>query len=315
MADIELGYGVQQFYVNGGTDAWIVRISRHATSAQIIKGIHALDKVDLVNLLAIPGCSAPEVIAAALEYCAKRRAFFIIDSPRDSVSPAQIVDALASGAIPCSPNAAVYFPWIRIADSLRHNQLRTTPPSGAVAGLIARFDAARGVWKAPAGVDATVPGAQGLTRDMSNAENGMLNPLGVNCLRRLPNGIVVWGARTSAGADQLASEWKYVPVRRTALFLEQSIERGLQWAVFEPNAEPLSAAIRLSVGAFLNELFRAGAFQGRTPNEAYFLKCGRETITQQDLDAGFVNVLIGFAPLKPAEFVVLKIRIKAGTPA
>ena len=314
VADLELGYAVQQFFLNGGTDAWVVQINRRFTTAQIIKGIHALDKVDLVNLLAIPGCSAREVIAAASEYCVKRRAFLIVDSPRDIPTAAKMEHALASGAIPRPPNAAVYFPWIHIADPLRNNELRSSPPSGSVTGMIARTDATRGVWKAPAGVEATLRGAQSLTREISDAENGVLNPLGVNCLRRMQNGVVVWGARTLAGADQLASEWKYVPVRRMALFLEQSIERDLQWAVFEPNDEPLWAAIRLSVGTFLNELFRAGAFQGRTPREAYFVKCNRETITQQDLDSGSINVLVGFAALKPAEFVVLKIRIKAAAP-
>jgi len=141
----------------------------------------------------------------------------------------------------------------------------------------------------------------------------LLNPLGINCLRTFPvYGTVVWGARTIDGNDQRGSEWKYVPVRRMALFLEESLYRGTQWVVFEPNDEPLWAQIRLNIGAFLQGLFRQGAFQGKSAKEAYFVKCDRETTTQADINLGIVNILVGFAPLKPAEFVVLKIQQIAG---
>ncbi len=144
-------------------------------------------------------------------------------------------------------------------------------------------------------------------------ENGVLNPLGINCLRFFPvYGRIAWGARTLKGADQLADEWKYIPVRRTALFIEESLYRGLKWVVFEPNDEPLWSQIRLNVGAFMNNLFRQGAFQGSTPREAYFVKCDKETTTQNDIDLGIVNIIVGFAPLKPAEFVVIKIQQIAG---
>jgi phage tail sheath protein FI len=152
-----------------------------------------------------------------------------------------------------------------------------------------------------------------LTVSLTNNENGQLNPLGVNCLRPMPAaGRVVWGSRTLQGNDRLASEWKYVPVRRTALFIEETLYRGLQWVVFEPNDEPLWSQIRLNVGAFMNSLFRQGAFQGSTPREAYFVKCDKETTTQNDIDRGIVNILVGFAPLKPAEFVVIKLQQIAG---
>jgi hypothetical protein len=178
---------------------------------------------------------------------------------------------------------------------------------------MARTDSQRGVWKAPAGLDATLNGAAELTVKLTDGENGQLNPLGVNCLRSFPAvGRVVWGARTLRGADILASEWKYVPVRRTALFIEESLYRGTQWVVFEPNDEPLWAQIRLNVGAFMQNLFRQGAFQGRTPREAYFVKCDKETTTQTDINLGIVNIVVGFAPLKPAEFVVIKIQQIAG---
>jgi uncharacterized protein len=148
---------------------------------------------------------------------------------------------------------------------------------------------------------------------LTQAENGTLNPLGINCLRAFPNiGHVVWGARTLEGSDVLASQWKYVPVRRLALYIEESLFRGTQWVVFEPNDEPLWSQIRLNLGAFMQTLFRQGAFQGTTPREAYLVKCDRETTTQDDINRGVVNILVGFAPLKPAEFVVIKIQQLAG---
>jgi phage tail sheath protein FI len=187
------------------------------------------------------------------------------------------------------------------------------PPSGFVAGLYAKTDASRGVWKAPAGVEAGLTGVSGLTRVLTNDENGVLNPKAVNCLRTFPvYGTVVWGARTLKGNDEVGSEWKYIPVRRTALFLEESLYRALKWVVFEPNDEPLWAQIRLNVGAFMHDLFRQGAFQGTTPRDAYFVKCDKETTTQNDINLGIVNIVVGFAPLKPAEFVVIHIQQIAG---
>ena len=194
-------------------------------------------------------------------------------------------------------------------DPLRDNQLETFAPCGAIAGLYARTDATRGVWKAPAGLDAALTGIDRLEVPLTDDENGVLNPLGVNCLRSFPGlGRVIWGARTMRGTDQLGDEYKYVPVRRLALFLEESLFRGTQWVVFEPNDEPLWAQIRLNIGAFMQQLFRQGAFQGTSPRDAYFVKCDRETTTQDDIDRGIVNIAVGFAPLKPAEFVVISIQ-------
>jgi phage tail sheath protein FI len=199
------------------------------------------------------------------------------------------------------------------ADPLRDRQNDVFVPCGIIAGVMARTDVQRGVWKAPAGQDAALNGIQGLQVNLTDDENGLLNPLGINCLRSFPIiGRVVWGARTLRGADQLADEYKYVPVRRTALFIEESLYRGTQWVVFEPNDEPLWAQIRLNVGAFMQNLFRQGAFQGKTPREAYFVKCDKETTTQNDINLGIVNILVGFAPLKPAEFVIIKIQQIAG---
>ena len=206
----------------------------------------------------------------------------------------------------------MYYPWIQIADPLNNGKPRLTAPSGAIAGLYARTDSSRGVWKAPAGTDATLS-AQGVSYALTDPENGTLNPLGVNCIRLMPvYGTVAWGARTLKGADEMTSEWKYVPIRRLALYLEESLYRGTKWVVFEPNDEPLWAQIRLNVGAFMHTLFTQGAFQGTSPRDAYFVKCDKETTTQDDINRGVVNILVGFAPLKPAEFVIIQIQQIAG---
>jgi uncharacterized protein len=149
-------------------------------------------------------------------------------------------------------------------------------------------------------------------RRFSDGENGVMNPEAINTIRVFPNGIVNWGARTMDGADRFASEYKYIPIRRLALFIEESLYRGLTWVVFEPNDEPLWAQIRLNVGAFMHNLFRQGAFQGQKPRDAYFVKCDAETTTQNDRNLGIVNIIVGFAPLKPAEFVIISLQQMAG---
>ena len=192
-------------------------------------------------------------------------------------------------------------------------RLRNVGASGTMAGVFARTDSNRGVWKAPAGTEGTLRGISQLAVKLTDPQNGQLNPLGLNSLRNFDiYGNVSWGARTLDGADALASQWKYIPVRRLALFIEESLYRGTQWVVFEPNDEPLWAQIRLNIGGFMNNLFRQGAFQGRTPREAYLVKCDSETTTQNDIDRGVVNILVGFAPLKPAEFVIIQIQQLAG---
>jgi phage tail sheath protein FI len=210
-------------------------------------------------------------------------------------------------------NAAFYFPWVKAPDPLQQNRPGEFPPCGFVAGLYARTDASRGVWKAPAGIDASLTGVLGVKATLTDNENGVLNPKAINCIRTLPiYGTVLWGARTLQGNDERGSEWKYIPVRRTALFLEESLFRALKWVVFEPNDEPLWSQIRLNVGAFMHNLFRQGAFQGTTPRDAYFVKCDKETTTQNDINLGIVNIIVGFAPLKPAEFVIIKLQQIAG---
>jgi phage tail sheath protein FI len=282
-------------------------------------GMFALEDVDIFNILCIPRAAAltpPEpfnVYSAAEAYCLERRAFLIVDIPSNIDTVQEMKDFLDANSGLRSRNAAVYFPRLLTADPLNRFRLRGFGPSGAIAGLYARTDNDRGVWKAPAGIDATLRNVNELSYVLTDPENGTLNPLGIDCLRSFPIfGIVSWGARTLDGADAQASEWKYLPVRRFALFLEESLYRGTKFAVFEPNDEPLWSQIRLNVGAFMQTLFRQGAFQGQTPREAYFVKCDKETTTQNDINLGIVNILVGFAPLKPAEFVIIKISQIAG---
>ncbi|MGO4700709.1 phage tail sheath family protein [Dyella sp. 2RAB6] len=284
-------------------------------------GIYALKKVDLFNLLCIPadvrgGDTSNGVYQNAMALCVDRRALLIVDAPGAWTSPTAINASTVSGlglTGTAARNAALFFPRVIQSDPARQGQLDTFVPCGIVAGIMARTDTQRGVWKAPAGLDASLNGVQGLSTVMTDAENGMLNPLGVNCLRNFPNaGPVVWGSRTLRGADLLADDYKYIPVRRLALYIEESLFRGTQWVVFEPNDNPLWAQIRLNVGAFMQNLFRQGAFQGKSPTDAYFVKCDGETTTQNDINLGIVNIVVGFAPLKPAEFVVIQLQQMAG---
>jgi hypothetical protein len=291
------------------------------TASDLANALPALDKVDLFNLLSIPdvvrtdlGASdAVTVYSAAISYCGTRRAFLLVDPPAGVSTVSGAIDWISTTLGITQPNGAAFWPSVRLPDPLNNNSLRSFPPSGVVAGVYAATDGSRGVWKAPAGINASLLGVQSLTYPLTNDENGELNPLGLNCLRSFPvYGRVLWGARTLQGADALASQWKYVPVRRLALFLEESLYRGLQWVVFEPNAAPLWASIRLNVESFMQTYFLKGAFAGTTPDTAYFVKCDSETTTQADIDNGVVNILVGFAPLEPAEFVVIQIEQLAG---
>ena len=295
------------------------------TSAQLIgesgprTGLFALDSIapDIFNILCLPAAAnitndvdRAAAYTSALNYCIDKRAFLIADIPATvNTSEEMLAEA---GRLPADKNAAVYFPRLQISDPLNNGRLANRAASGTLAGIYARTDVARGIWKAPAGTDAVLRNAN-LDVVLTDLQQGGLNPRGLNVLRSLPVfRTVVWGARTLDGDDQKASEWKYIPVRRTALFIEETLFQALKWVVFEPNDEPLWAQIRLNVGAFMNDLFRQGAFQGRTPREAYFVKCDKETTTQNDINRGVVNIVVGFAPLKPAEFVVIRIQQIAG---
>jgi len=282
------------------------------------QGLYALRKVDLFNILCIPpykadGNVSMSLIDATIAYCQDHRAMLLIDPPTTWVDKEKAKSLIETEVGSVSKNAAIFFPRLRQPNPLNDYQMEDFVPCGAVAGIFARTDSQRGVWKAPAGLEATLVGVPQLSVPLTDNENGELNPLGINCLRVMPAvGRVVWGSRTREGDDRLASEWKYIPVRRTALFIEESLYRGTKWVVFEPNDEPLWAQIRLNIGAFMHNLFRQGAFQGSTPREAYFVKCDKETTTQNDINLGIVNIIVGFAPLKPAEFVVIKLQQMAG---
>jgi uncharacterized protein len=283
-------------------------------------GLRLLDRVDIFNLLCVPGETDAPTISILQEYCSIKRAFYIVDCPQTSTTS----DLTNSGPVGTndtgglltgqySPNSAYYYPWIQAPDPLFGNRPTLFPPCGFVAGIYAATDASRGVWKAPAGIDASLTGVSGLQYNLTDLENGNLNIQAVNCLREFKvYGDVVWGARTLQGNDQAGSQWKYVPIRRLALYLESSLYDGTQWVVFEPNDEPLWGQIRLNVGSFMQGLFLQGAFQGTTPQQAYFVKCDSENNPQSSIDMGIVYILVGFAPLYPAEFVVIQIQQIAG---
>jgi uncharacterized protein len=294
-------------------------------------GIYALQKIDAFNILCIPEATRASAVnastldptvnpnaiyTAAIALCHTMRAFLIVDCPPYVNTIASAVDWKTTGLTVNDPSGAAYFPRLRLPDPLNNYNLRTFAPCGVVAGVYANTDSTRGVWKSPAGTAATLAGVQSMIYKMTDAENGVLNPLGLNCFRTFPiYGAVCWGARTLVGADAEASQWKYLSVRRTALFLESSLYQGTQWVVFEPNDEPLWSAIRINVGSFMQNLFVQGYFQGSTPQQAYFVKCDSETTTQTDIDNGIVNIVVGFAPLMPAEFVIIQIEQLAGQTA
>ncbi len=272
-------------------------------------------EVDIFNLLMLPrdtlhsDAFARSLWGPASIFCQNRRAFLLIDPPDDwdgaqeAANTTVGVQTLRTGLV--QDHSAVFFPRLKVPDG---GGEVVVGPSGAIAGLMARIDADRGVWKAPAGTEADLRGITGVEKRFSDGENGVMNPKAINVIRVFPDGIVNWGARTMKGDDSFGDEYKYIPIRRLALFIEESLYRGLRWAVFEPNDEPLWAQVRLNVGVFMHQLYRQGAFQGTKPTDAYFVKCDSSTTPQSDRDLGILNVQVGFAPLKPAEFVVLTIQ-------
>jgi len=277
------------------------------------RGIYALDRADLVNLIVLPPYStatgvARQVVVDAIAYAGKRRAMVILDPPSDW----HTVDDAASRAAGYlqGRDVALYFPRLCRPDPLRSGRVRDFTPSGAVAGMLARLDLTRGPWLAPAGTEARLSGATPAVAT-TTVDMERLNPMGVNCIRTLPGrGTVVWGARTRAGLGE--AEWKYVNVRRTALFLEESIRRGLEWAVFEPNEHTLWARVRSQVDGFLHGIYRQGAFPGNRAQDAYFVRCGLDTMSEDDIEQGRLIVLVGIAPLRPGEFVILRIGLWLG---
>ncbi|NRF71720.1 phage tail sheath family protein [Aquincola sp. S2] len=301
--------------VGGDDDGTPLTVADYTGSALDHTGFHALDRVDLFNLMVLPRdedideAEYQQLFGPASIYCESRRAFLLLDAPTSWTNGEKMdadaakVNSLRAGVV--KQNSAIFYPRVKISDA---GFIKSIGPSGMLAGLLARTDSQRGVWKAPAGIEADTRGVLDVELNLTDNENGVLNKLGVNCIRKFPNGIVNWGARTLDGSDDFGSEWKYIPIRRLALFLEESLFRGTKWVVFEPNDEPLWAKIRMNVGAFMLSQFRQGAFQGSTPDKAFFVKCDGETTTANDRNLGIVNIQVGFAPLKPAEFVVISIQ-------
>lgn len=283
----------------------------------------ALDKLAVFNLLLTPGIWDFGVVSTALAFAERKYAFMIVDPPADAAADPSTknlptIGDIMSGAvdpgIPKSTNGALYFPYLIAPDPATGDPL-TIPPSGSVAGVIAREDNNRGVWKAPAGYEAIVQGILGVVPSghMTDPRQGTLNPVGVNCLRTFPGiGTVVFGARTLVAANPALQQDRYVPVRRMTLFLEQSLLANLGWVIFEPNDVPLWVAIKTTIESFMLGLFNAGAFQGSTPSQAFQVTCDATTTTPSDQENGIVNIVVAFAPLKPAEFVVIKIAQLAG---
>jgi phage tail sheath protein FI len=312
-----LGYAISHFFANAGQQAYVVRLTDSndgnaaAKSEQIKTGLQALDAVPAANLLVVPGETDPATIAQLQAYCAGRRAFLIVDSAADAtVAKLQNgPDSLMTGAN--ASNSAFYFPWIDAFDAQQQNLIRPFPPSGFIAGLYAATDSDAGVWKAAAGTGRPLAGTVESAPGLTEAEVDGLIVHAVNCIRFFPTiGTVVWGARTLAGGAPSVSEWQYVTVRRLALYIESSISAGIQWAAFEPNDSRLWAQLTLSVNTFMEALFRQGAFQGSVPSATYFVKCDATTNPPSSVAQGVVTIQVGFAPVRPAEFVVIQIQQK-----
>jgi phage tail sheath protein FI len=305
--------GVEALPLNGGK-------AGAPQQADYRAAFERLKKVREISVVVLPGQSLAAngqgnpAVTEALSHCAAvgNRMVIIDPPPGVELNDAGKVEALQ---LPTSNYATCYYPWVKVPNpfySAETNPKATllVAPSAFAAGMWSRIDGTRGVWKAPAGVEASLLGVAGLEHLVEDGEQDQLNPRGVNCLRQMPSfGPVIWGARTLA--TRVEPEWRYVSVRRTALMIEQSIYNGIQWAVFEPNEQRLWSSLRTNVGAFMDGLFRAGAFQGDKASDAFFVRCGLgDTMTQADIDRGQVIVIVGFAPVKPAEFVIVRIQQK-----
>jgi phage tail sheath protein FI len=313
--DNALANAVFGYFANGGSRCFVVNV---AAAEALREGLAQIASNDEIAMVSAPGRFDSASTTAVLDHCEELRdRFAILDASgpdRVKVESLAVVgvssDPKAGGADPglrarASANGfgAQYFPWLRVPNALNPAQEVFAPPSGHVAGVYARTDAQRGVFKAPA--NETLRGVLGVAQNLTNAEQGRINRSGVNCIRSFSSqGIVVWGARTLAPDG---SNWTYVNVRRLLLFIEQSIYRSTGWVVFEPNDRPLWKSIRRDVSAFLTMLWRSGALAGASAEQAFFVKCDEETNPQARVDVGIVTIVIGVAPVKPAEFVVFEI--------
>lgn len=313
--DDAMGMAVANYYRNGGKDAYVCRLADNATVADYRNFFDiTLSRIHDISIIVLPGVAADgdghPKIAEALAHCeAMTSRMLIVDPPVGTeLSGLTDVDALSLAA---SSYAVCYYPWIAIAATEQNSAKILVPPSAFAAGMWAKVDRRRGVWKAPAGMQTGLFGVSGLEYVVGNSEQDQLNTVGINCIRHMPGaGEVIWGSRTLATNTE--PEWRYVPVRRTAIMIEQSIYKGIRWAVFEPNGPPLWAGLRTSIEAFLMDLFRQGALQGAKPEHAFFVRCDRETTTQNDINRGKLNIEVGIALLKPAEFTILRFGLNMG---
>jgi len=308
----ELGYAAMQFFVNGGTSLIVVRTAQTLDAARLSKALKALEEVKDFGLLLVPGLTDARLLSSVLAYARKRLAFVVIDAPQNLKTPDAARLAIKQNKIPETADGALYLPWLWIADPQNAGKLRLSAPGGSIAGVIARTDQTRGVWKSPAGLEAVLKGVKAPAVEVPAADQEVFNPLGLNGIRLLNgNALTVWGARTLQEVRGTRGEYRYLAVRRLSLLIEKSLTQGLSWVVFEPNDEPLWAQIRSSVESFFQTLFRSGAFQGASAREAYFVRCDRSTMTSRDIISGLIHVQTGFAPLKPAEFIVLSMTFKS----
>ncbi|HET7759009.1 MAG TPA: phage tail sheath C-terminal domain-containing protein [Gaiellaceae bacterium] len=298
----DLLLGVKLFFDNGGHRAWVVRLAG-PTQAAVGHALASLDPIDEFRLLCLPGLYGGPAHRAAAAYARTRRALYVAEP---SGTKAATLAAVGSIRAADGGHAAVWFPRIVVPDPLQPGATTRFGSSAAVAGLLARTDIQRGVWAFPEG---PLQAMTGLATAIDPHGAALLRRDGVNALRWLPGrGFRSWGARTVGGGRDSGEEWKYVPVRRLALYLEESIDRALGWAALEPNDEPTWTLIRAAVAAFLAQTARVPAFAGANAEESYFVRCGLETTTQRDIENGVVIIEVGFAPLRPAEFVVFRIR-------
>ncbi len=307
---------VRQYFLNGGNQAWIVRAKDDAAMREVIgspdtgSGLFSFESVDVINAIVLPGIHETAALRCALDYAENRRAMLLIDPDPSIDSVAGMKQWIEANPDLQRPNAVLYYPRPHLVQTEPDDD-RSVCPSGTIAGLWARTDAANGVWHAPAGVDTSLRGVRGLDNHLSDEEIDVLSRLGVNAIKHLAGyGFVSWGVRTLAKGPATPSEWQYLTVRRLALFIEESLVRGLQWTVFDANDRTLWSQIRLSTNAFMEDLFRRGAFAGAKPDDAYFVRCDESNNPPADIDQGIVNIEIGFAPLKPAEFVVMPLQQK-----
>jgi len=312
-----LHHAARGFFDNGGRELWVARAVPAAGGDPAVPeladflgpadgapvGVRALALVEDAALCIVPGIWAPAVLEAVIELCERRGDRFAILDPPAGASPQEVLDLRGEleARLPAATRAALYYPWLEVSDPAGGEAPLTVPPSGHLAGIYARIDRERGVWEAPANEE--VRGATALERRLTDGEIEALAPVGVNPLREhADRGVRVWGARTLS----TASAWKYVNVRRYLTYLEQSLGRGTEWAVFEPNDDRLWHHVERVAESFLMQEWLRGGLQGTKPEEAFFVRCDQTTMTAEDIAGGLVICQVGVAPLRPAEFVTFR---------